>query len=133
MSNLLIFPALPTDPYGEMHLQPSPLFHLPSDNVSMLGAVGTSLGRIFLAGKDSCLYEVVYQVGHSSLNLLIMLLLLFALGRSLSLSDALCLKAEDGWFSKKCRKVNHSQSSLSFLIPSFLSFSDEGPVTYQQP
>jgi nuclear pore complex protein Nup155 len=45
-----------------MHLQPSPLFNLPSDNVSMLGAVGTSEGRIFLAGKDSCLYEVVYQV-----------------------------------------------------------------------
>ena len=54
--------ALPTDPHGEMHLQPSPLFHLPSDNVSMLCAVGTSVGRIFLAGKDSCLYEVVYQV-----------------------------------------------------------------------
>jgi nuclear pore complex protein Nup155 len=88
------FTALPTDPHGEMHLQPTPLFHLPSDNVSMLGAVGTPLGRIFLAGKDSCLYEVVYQ-------------------------------AEDGWFSRKCRKVNHSQSKLSFLIPSFLSFSDE--------
>jgi nuclear pore complex protein Nup155 len=91
------FTALQTDPHGEMHLQPSPLFNLPSDNVSMLGAVGTSEGRIFLAGKDSCLYEVVYQ-------------------------------AEDGWFSRKCRKVNHSQSSLSFLVPSFLSFSEEDPL-----
>ena len=45
-----------------MHLQPSPLFNLPSDNVSMLSAAGTGEGRIFLAGKDSCLYEVVYQV-----------------------------------------------------------------------
>lgn len=55
--------ALPTDPHGEMHLQPTPLFHLPSDNISMLGAIGTPWGRIFLAGKDGCLYEVEYQVG----------------------------------------------------------------------
>ncbi|CAI8052459.1 Nuclear pore complex protein Nup155 [Geodia barretti] len=91
------FTALQTDPHGEMHLQPSPLFNLPSDNVSMLSAAGTGEGRIFLAGKDSCLYEVVYQ-------------------------------ADDGWFSSKCRKVNHSQSSLSFLVPSFLSFSEEDPL-----
>ena len=54
--------ATPTDPYNEMHLQPEPLFHLPSDNVAMLAITGTSLGRIFLAGKDGCLYEVAYQV-----------------------------------------------------------------------
>lgn len=29
----------------------------------MLSVTGTSLGRVFLAGKDGCLYEVVYQVG----------------------------------------------------------------------
>ena len=54
--------ATPTDSYNEMHLQPEPLFHLPSDNVAMLAITGTPLGRIFLAGKDGCLYEVAYQV-----------------------------------------------------------------------
>lgn len=88
------FTASATDPYCEMHLQPEPLFHIPSDNVSMLAVSGTPQGRLFLAGKDGCLYEIVYQ-------------------------------AEDGWFSRKCRKVNHSVSRLSFLVPSFLSFSEE--------
>lgn len=35
-------------------------------------------------------------------------------------------QAEEGWFSRKCKKVNHSSSSLSFLIPSFLIASKEG-------
>lgn len=83
------------DCYGEMHLQPEPLFVIPSDNVNLLSIAGSHHGRIFAAGKDSCLYEIVYQ-------------------------------AEDGWFSQKCRKVNHSTSRLSFLVPSFLSFSEEG-------
>ena len=61
----------------------------------MLDILGTPEGRIFLGGKDGCLYEVVYQ-------------------------------AEDGWFSRKCKKINHSVSMLSFLVPSFLSFSEEG-------
>ena len=43
-----------------------------------------------------------------------------------SLPPPLLPQADDGWFSSKCRKVNHSQSSLSFLVPSFLSFSEEG-------
>ncbi|XP_071953322.1 nuclear pore complex protein Nup155-like [Antedon mediterranea] len=85
--------------YGEaeMHLLPDPLFSIPTDNVYMLSIVGTASGRIFLAGKDGCIYEVVYQ-------------------------------AHDGWFSRKCYKVNHSKTSLSFLIPSILSFSDEDPI-----
>lgn len=78
-----------------MHLQPEPLFHLPSDNVAMLCVEGTPGGRIFLGGKDGALYELTYQ-------------------------------AREGWFSKRCRLVNHSVSHLSFLIPSFLSFSEEG-------
>jgi len=62
---------------------------LPSDNVHMLRVAGTQNGRIFLCGRDGCLYELAYQ-------------------------------AEDGWFSRKCRKVNHSQSPLSSLVPTFL-------------
>ena len=37
-------------------------------------------------------------------------------------------QAEDGWFSRKCKKINHSTSKLSFMVPSFLNFSfvDDG-------
>ncbi|XP_022254882.1 nuclear pore complex protein Nup155-like, partial [Limulus polyphemus] len=42
----------------------------------------------------------------------------------------LVYQAEDGWFRRKCKKVNHSSSSLSFLVPSFLNFafSEEDPI-----
>ena len=46
-----------------MHLLPEPLFSIPSDNTYMLSVVGTENGRIFMAGKDGCLYELTYQVG----------------------------------------------------------------------
>ena len=45
-----------------MHLLPDLLFSIPSDNVSMISIVGTTMGRVFLAGKDGCLYELLYQV-----------------------------------------------------------------------
>ena len=85
----------PEDPLAEMHLLPEPLFTLPSDNIGMVSVEGTLLGRIFLAGRDGCLHEVVYQ-------------------------------ADDGWFHRKCRRVNHSNSFLSYIVPAFLSFSEQG-------
>lgn len=80
-----------------MQLLPDPLYSIPTDNTYMLAITSTDLGRIFLAGKDGCLYEIAYQ-------------------------------AEAGWFSQRCRKINHSKSTLSFLIPSLLqfSFSEDG-------
>lgn len=81
---------------SEMHLLPDPLFSIPSDNVHILSIKATNSGRIFMAAKDGCLYELVYQ-------------------------------AQDGWFSRKCRKVNHSSRALSFLVPSFLT-SSEDPI-----
>ncbi|XP_060598940.1 nuclear pore complex protein Nup155-like, partial [Ruditapes philippinarum] len=85
--------------FDEMHLLPEPLFSIPTDNTYIMNIVGTDTGRIFMAGKDGCLYELAYQ-------------------------------ADDGWFSRKCRKINHSTSTLSFLVPSFLnfSFSEEDPL-----
>ncbi|KAJ8305762.1 hypothetical protein KUTeg_016307 [Tegillarca granosa] len=77
---------------GEMHLLPEALFSIPTDNTYITYIIGSDNGRIFMAGKDGCLYELAYQ-------------------------------ANDGWFSRKCRKINHSKSSLSFLVPSFLNFS----------
>ncbi|RWS23862.1 nuclear pore complex protein Nup155-like protein, partial [Leptotrombidium deliense] len=82
---------------NDLLLVPEPIFSLATDNVIMGVIAGTESGRLFLGGKDGCLYEVVYQ-------------------------------AEDGWFSRKCRKVNHSTGALSFLIPSFISFSEEDPI-----
>lgn len=82
---------------GGMQLLPDPLFSIPTDNTYMVSITSTDLGRIFMAGKDGCLYEIAYQ-------------------------------AEAGWLSQRCRKINHSKSSLSFLIPSVLqfSFSEDG-------
>lgn len=82
---------------GGMQLLPDPLFSIPTDNTYILSITSTDLGRIFMAGKDGCLYEIAYQ-------------------------------AEAGWLSQRCRKINHSKSSLSFLVPSMLqfSFSEDG-------
>uniref|UniRef100_A0A8C2EB82 Nuclear pore complex protein Nup155 n=1 Tax=Cyprinus carpio TaxID=7962 RepID=A0A8C2EB82_CYPCA len=84
---------------GAMQLLPDPLYSIPTDNTYLLAVTSTDVGRIFMAGKDGCLYEIAYQ-------------------------------AEAGWFSQRCRKINHSKSSLSFLIPSLLqfSFSEDDPV-----
>ncbi|CAH2259179.1 jg9998 [Pararge aegeria aegeria] len=76
--------------FEEIHLVPEPVFVLPTDGVSMLCVKSTSKGRIFMGGKDGCLYEITYQ-------------------------------AQLGWFGKHCKKVNHSTSALSFLVPSFLN------------
>lgn len=37
--------------------------------------------------------------------------------------DVQMFQGSGNWFGKKCKKVNHSASALSFLVPSFLSFS----------
>ncbi|ROT74389.1 nuclear pore complex protein Nup155 isoform X1 [Penaeus vannamei] len=39
----------------------------------------------------------------------------------------LVYQAEDGWFSRKCQKVNHSRSTISYLLP-FLAFSEDDPI-----
>lgn len=46
----------------EIHLVPEPVFVLPTDGVSMLCVKSTAKGRIFMGGKDGCLYEITYQV-----------------------------------------------------------------------
>ena len=56
--------------YGTIGLHPEPLFVVATDNVYMTAICGTSNGRIFLAGKDSSLYELVYQVSGLVLDLL---------------------------------------------------------------
>uniref|UniRef100_A0A8C5LJD4 Nuclear pore complex protein Nup155 n=2 Tax=Leptobrachium leishanense TaxID=445787 RepID=A0A8C5LJD4_9ANUR len=77
---------------GVVQLLPEPLYSLTTDNTYLLSITSTDNGRIFLSGKDGCVYEIAYQ-------------------------------AEAGWFSQRCRKINHSKSTLSFLVPSILQFS----------
>ena len=90
-------PGLDDSTCGGMQLLSDPLYTLPTDNVYVHAIASTQQGRVFLAGRDGCLYELAYQ-------------------------------AEAGWFSQHCRKINHSKSSLSFLVPSMLqfTFSDDG-------
>ena len=54
--------SLAHDDFAEMHLHPNPVFTIPSDNIYMTCMTGTQSGRIFLGGKDGCVYEVAYQV-----------------------------------------------------------------------
>lgn len=75
--------------FEEMQLMSKPIFILGTDNVSFNVVLGSDNGRIFLGGRDGCLYEVSYQ-------------------------------AESSWFGKRCKKVNHSQGIVSYMVPSFL-------------
>ncbi|PSN41987.1 Nuclear pore complex protein 155 [Blattella germanica] len=90
----------PLGPLEEMHLLPDPVFVLPTDGVTINTIASTATGRIFLGGRDGCLYEVAYQGACS-------------------------------WFGKRCKKLNHSTGTLSFLVPSFLNmaFSEEDPIS----
>ncbi|XP_066949536.1 nuclear pore complex protein Nup155 isoform X2 [Macrobrachium rosenbergii] len=40
----------------------------------------------------------------------------------------LVYQAEDGWFTRKCQKVNHTRSTLSYILP-FLAFSEDDPIS----
>lgn len=59
----------PEDEYHEMHLLPEPLFTLQTDNVYMSGITGTISGRVFLCGRDGCVYEMDYQVSAPGLEI----------------------------------------------------------------
>ncbi|XP_077377785.1 nuclear pore complex protein Nup155-like isoform X2 [Festucalex cinctus] len=53
---------------GGMQLLPYPLYSIPTDKVHILSVTSTDLGRIFMAGKDGCLYEITYQSETSCLD-----------------------------------------------------------------
>lgn len=33
------------------------------------------------------------------------------------------VQAESSWFGKRCKKINHSEGPLSFLVPSFVTIA----------
>jgi nuclear pore complex protein Nup155 len=83
--------------FEEMQLMNKPIFVLSTDNIAITCVEGTSDGRIFLGGRDGCLYEICYQ-------------------------------AETNWFGKRCKKKNHSQSTLSYVLPGFLKGFSDDPI-----
>jgi len=48
-------------PSEELHLLPEPLFTLQCEQLVTKSLQGTGIGRIFMGGKDGCLYEFGYQ------------------------------------------------------------------------
>ncbi|GLT96738.1 hypothetical protein SLE2022_143410 [Rubroshorea leprosula] len=52
-----------TDPYSEISLQPLPEYSIPSDGVTMTCIACTDKGRIFMAGRDGHIYELLYTTG----------------------------------------------------------------------
>lgn len=46
----------------ELQLTPEIIYSVPTDGVPIKVIRGTENGRIFLGGRDGCLYEIVYQV-----------------------------------------------------------------------
>lgn len=54
-----------TDQYAEVSLQPLPEYTIPSDGVTMTCITCTNKGRIFLAGRDGHVYEMLYTTGSS--------------------------------------------------------------------
>lgn len=81
----------PVSPYEEMQLMSKPIFIVNTDNIAMTSIVGSDDYRIYMGGRDGCLYEIQYQ-------------------------------AESNWFGKRCKKINHSQSLVSYMMPGFLKF-----------
>lgn len=53
--------AFVSSTYEEMQLMNKPIFVINTDNISMTTIEGTADGRIFLGGRDGCLYEISYQ------------------------------------------------------------------------
>jgi nuclear pore complex protein Nup155 len=86
---------------------------LSADNVNMVKIVGTKRGRIFMGGSDGSLYELEYQVIHWAMPPCVFHLCLLKWLPMLSASPP--PQADEGWFSKRARKINHTRSIMSAL------------------
>ncbi|CAH8382442.1 unnamed protein product [Eruca vesicaria subsp. sativa] len=51
------------DPYAEISVQPLPDYTISSDGVAMTCVTCTNKGRIFMAGRDGHIYELLYTTG----------------------------------------------------------------------
>ncbi|XP_075250052.1 nuclear pore complex protein Nup155-like [Convolutriloba macropyga] len=89
------------EPKTELVLYNEPLFRVSTDSCIFTCSVSTRSGRIFLGGTDGALHEVDY-------------------------------KPQAGWFGgKRCWKVNHSKSTMSYVVPlvsPFLAVSNDEAI-----
>ncbi len=102
--------------YAEMQLLPEPLYSLGTDAIHMLCVKVRRLVRfrcpnVFSKVFNSLMYvHILFNIQGTSL------------GRAFLGGKDGCLyefayKADEGWFGKKAQKINHSNSTFSFLIP----------------
>ena len=87
--------------------------------------IGTDDGRIFMGGDDGCVYELIYQVPEPCVSIC------FSTTCSCFSSQSISppkhpphrpqSKSEMFGLAPKCRKINHTQSVLQYLVPSALA------------
>jgi len=86
----------------QLELTTDTIFEVPTEGVITSKIVGTNDGRIFLASEDGNLFEIDYW-------------------------------KDLGWFSigngRRCKKICHSAGTLSYILPSFLSYVINEPST----
>lgn len=79
---------------------------------------------IFILGTDNVAINVVQGSNDGRI---------FLGGRDGNLYE-IAYQAESSWFGKRCKKVNHSQSIISYMVPSFLKvFSVSVPRSITPP
>ena len=88
------------DERDEIQIRPDSMHVCSTDNVAMTSIVGTPAGRIFMAGNDGAVHELYYQRA-SRWRL---------------------------FTGSKWRRVNHTSSTLAFLVPAVLKTMLTGPV-----
>ena len=97
----------------------------------MLTIVGTSTGRIFAGGRDGHIHELVYQVRSGLTQGSVQ-------GGTRPQGADHCAvvrsrgtrrgQAEDGWFTRRCRKVNRTASVISAFLPTFLALGTDDAI-----
>ncbi|XP_050544932.1 nuclear pore complex protein Nup155 isoform X2 [Daktulosphaira vitifoliae] len=84
----------------QLELTTDTIYEVPTEGMITSTIVGTNSGRIFLGSEDGNLFEIEYW-------------------------------KDLGWFSigngRRCKKVCHSAGTLSYIIPSFLSYAITEP------
>ncbi|XP_060869105.1 nuclear pore complex protein Nup155-like isoform X2 [Metopolophium dirhodum] len=79
----------------QLELTPDTIYEVPAEGMITSKIVGSNNGRIFLASEDGNLFEIDYW-------------------------------KDLGWFSirngSRCKKICHSAGSLSYILPSFLTY-----------
>lgn len=83
----------------QMQLMDKPIFTIATDSVAMTAIVGTANDHRILLGGRD---GCLYEIVY---------------------------QAESNWFGKRCKKINHSQGLMSYVVPGFLKvFGEADPL-----